>query len=57
MKYPYVVDFPNYAHKDLNVARSDLIVPIVDNNRFFNTFSDLNRPVSSEEIFSISGVL
>ena len=57
MKYPYVVDFPNNAHKSLNVARSGLIVPIIDNSRFFNTFSDLNRPVSSEEIFSISGVL
>jgi len=57
MKYPYVVDFPNDAHNHLNVERAGLIVPIIDNNHFFETFSDLSRPVSSEEIFSISGIL
>ena len=54
MKFPCAVDFPNYAHKSLNKERSDLIVPIVDNNKFINTFMDLERPVSSDEIFKVS---
>ena len=54
MKFPCAIDFPNYAHKDLNVERSELIVPIIDNERIYSEFGNLNRPISTDEIFQMS---
>ena len=52
MKFPCAVDFPNYLHEKLNVPNDSLIVPIIDNQSFINRFSNLDRPVSSDEVFN-----
>ena len=52
MKYPCVVDFPNYVHDKLDVYHEDLIVPIFESGKMETMFKDLDRPVSSDEIFS-----
>jgi hypothetical protein len=57
MKFPCAVDFPNYSHHSLNKPRDGLIVPVIENNKFIDRFSHLDRQVSSDEIFSFSGEL
>jgi hypothetical protein len=57
MKYPCAIDFPNYTHDNLNKERDDLIVPIFENDEIKSIFSNLDRPVSSDEIFSNRGSL
>lgn len=56
MKFPCAIDFPNYAHKKLNVERNELIIPIIDNEKIYSMFGNLDRPVSTDEIFQISGM-
>ena len=50
MKFPCAVDLDGVTHHKLNVQNDKLIVPIVDSESFINNFSNLSRPVSSDEI-------
>jgi glycosyltransferase involved in cell wall biosynthesis len=52
MKYPYVIDFPNPWHNQLNkpMPNGDLIVPLIPSEQMISVFSNLNRPVSTDEI-------
>ena len=46
LKYPWVVDLDGRKNQ----------IPVVDNDTFIKTFSSLNRPVSSNEIFRMTNI-
>ena len=53
MKFPCVIDFPNPMHNKLNKPTDNLIAPIISNEQITSLFSNLDRPVSTDEILSV----
>ena len=49
LKYPWAVDLDGKISNGKSLA-----IPVIDNDNFVNAFSNLDRPVSSNEIFGIA---
>ena len=56
LKFPYLAEFTN----DINICRMDFsdkpLVPLFEEGEIEKEFSNLNKPVSSDEIFAIKGI-